>query len=71
MAGEASTARPALGRFVEGLRASLAGDVDEQADVVTGVEERVRAALTDDGFILDCLEAALVVPPADARADPS
>ena len=64
MAAVASAAASsALHRFLEDLRAFLAGDVGEQTDpVVTLVEERVGDALKDDSFVLACLEAALTGP---------
>lgn len=50
----------ALDRFVGDLRTVLAGGVGEEPDrAVTVVEERVRDSLHDDGFVLDCLEAAV------------
>lgn len=69
MAGAASTgARPALGRFVEELRVVLAGAADAggaakpRTDVVSAVEDRLRAALADGNFVLECLGAALLGP---------
>lgn len=53
----------ALDRFVEELRVLLAGGVGEEPDrAAPVVEERMREALQDDAFVLDCLEAALTGP---------